>query len=320
MKIFFPDCVTIVRKKGDEFFHEAINTCPVLSGTAATPGKLRDNVIRRLRKDPSVILVLEDKDGVCSEESVPYEGFIFKVDIKEDGAPYGVLDVLYDGNTAFHAEYGLPDDVDDDLEDGWALKRIVRDITDILTSIDMEDFSFVDNDCPGFAPADCEDEEFDIHDAERILKEEGFEVERVYTVGYLSNPLLMVHENEVVLLGSRHFDGESLFVEMKRIFFGVAEDDISRALDIVRSDYHDIDAKRLADGSWSFRTCMEVDTCKNNFIANLLKDIDRISELIGRVEDSQGVGPEPWSIMGDQKQLFIHEVIEASLLMSKLPM
>ena len=83
--IFTPDEVTIVRKKGDEYDFEQISTRKKLAGSNISATAARKNIIARLRKDPSVVLVLEDKDGHC-EESVERDGFTLTVShrLRED--------------------------------------------------------------------------------------------------------------------------------------------------------------------------------------------------------------------------------------------
>ena len=318
MKIFDPDSVTIVRKKGDEFIDETINTAPMLGANGKDAGKVRENVIRRLQKDPSVILVLADKDGVCNVQSAPYRGFTFRVCIRENANPYAEVTILYEGHVAHFEEYNAEEkgDLDEDL----ALSGVAHYIVHILDSIEMEDFSFVDADCPGFVPVEDEEEDFCIYDAAHLLQEEGYEMETVHTVGFCNTPVLFVHENEVLLLGTRHFDGESLFVEMKRIFFGVDDVEVKRALDSVKGDYPQVDVTQLKDHSWSFRTSMEADTVKKNFISNLQKDISVLREMIEKVEGCQSVGADPWPSMGSQRHLFIYEVIDASIAFDNLPM
>ena len=67
--------ITVVRKKGDEYIQESINTEPVLTGSKLSPEDNRKNVIARLRQDPTVFLVMEPRNGCC-EEFKPYVGIV----------------------------------------------------------------------------------------------------------------------------------------------------------------------------------------------------------------------------------------------------
>ena len=61
---------------------------------------------------------------------------------------------------------------------------------------------------------------------------------------------------------------------------------------------------------------MDDDLDKDNFLGRLESDLAIIRSFIGEIEDI--VGPEPWSIVREQRQLFIYEVIDASLKYSKM--
>ena len=77
-RLFFPDTVTIVRKKGDWYEKEEINTSPVLPGASAGRDRIRAGVITRLRKDPSVAL-LKSVTG-----SIDFEAYACAIDYQND--------------------------------------------------------------------------------------------------------------------------------------------------------------------------------------------------------------------------------------------
>ena len=80
--MFNKDFVTIVRKKGDSYVQEEINTRKMLPNSNASDKKIRESVIARLRKDPSVLVVLEDKGGHC-DEHFEHKDFDFAITLIE---------------------------------------------------------------------------------------------------------------------------------------------------------------------------------------------------------------------------------------------
>ena len=67
--------VTVIRKTGDGYVHQDIITTATLPGSGIDAGQNRANTIARLRKDPSVVLVLDNQDGRCEEHAVLPDGF-----------------------------------------------------------------------------------------------------------------------------------------------------------------------------------------------------------------------------------------------------
>lgn len=321
MNLFYTDAVTIVRKKGDEYVREEINTAPVLSGGSSDADALRRNVISRLRKDPTVVLVLEEQGEGCFEDFRATHDFSFLVGIQKEGDnAIGKLTVRYKDAVASEYEYAV--DLDD--EERNLIVDMTDDIIDLLSCIDGGDYSFIDESSPIYAelnPGEEEDvDDLELYEANRILEDEGFEVEVINTNAHISGAMLFVHENEVLLLGTRHLDGCSFFVEMKRLFTGVMQEEVASAVESVRKDFPFVRMRQLVDSSWSFRIDMDMDTNKKNFVANLLDDIRQLREVVGKVEAAEGIGPEIWSIMQQQRHLFIYEVIDASVRIQNLPM
>ena len=60
------------------------------------------------------------------------------------------------------------------------------------------------------------------------------------------------------------------------------------------------------------------DVDADNFLDRLESDVAVLRKAVARVEECEGVGGEPWSIMREQRQLFIHEVIDASVKLKAL--
>jgi len=314
MSVFTTDSVTIVRKKGDCYDNDVINTAPVLHGAGIGDERIREGVIARLRKDPSVLLVLEGKEGRADERISLPDGFEMAVSLVDGTHPVGSLTVTHFGETVYEEEFKR----DHEEEEFYTvLDDLVETVIDLATAIEQKDYSFISGDCAHFTTAEPGDS-VDIYGARKILETEGYQTEPVHTVGSASEPLLFVHENEVILLGSRHFDGKTLYLEMKRFFFFADRKAVARAVEKVREDSLPVEIFECADGSWSFRGEMDDDLDSENFLARLESDVRTLKETVSRVEECEGVGEELGAIMREQRQLFIYEVVETSLALSKL--
>lgn len=310
-KLFYQDEVSIIRKEGDSYIREEINTAPILAGSANDQVSIKSQVIGRLRKDPSVIVVLEDRGGRADEMITLPDGFEMAVSLIEGDTAQGSLTVFHQGEKAYEAEYEQA--AEEDARDLYY--ELTDGIIELLEQIDHKDYSFVSDECSHFETVESGDE-VDLYGARHILEKEGFQTEKIHTVGFLPAPFLFVHENEVILMGSRHFDGVTLFLEMKRLFICAKAKAVEIAVDKIGED--NVDIISHGDESWSFRKQMDEDIYTDNFIERLLSDIAVIKEVIAEVEKERGVGKEPWPIMLEQRQLFIHEVIDSSSEIQKL--
>lgn len=312
--IFSKDHVTVIRKKGDQYFRETINTAPILPGTSQNRATIRSGAIARLRKDPSVILVMEDRGGRADERISLPDGFEMAVSLVDGEAPHGSLAVFHRGETVYEEEFTQ---APGEEEPGTVQGDLLETVIDLATCIDGKDYSFVSDESDHFTDAEL-GEEVGLLEAEKIMDEAGFQTEPVHTVGPASRPLLFVHENDVVLLGSRRFDGATLYLEMKRLFYGADRKAVLRGVDKVCDDCQPVDIFECADGSWSFRREMDADVDTDNFLDRLESDMALLRKTVSRVEECEGVGGEPWPIMREQRQLFIHEVIDASVKLKAL--
>lgn len=314
MSVFSTDSVTIVRKKGDWYEQEKINTAPVLPGATVGKERIRTGVIARLRKDPSVLLVLEDRNGRADERASLPDGFEMAVSLVDGESPSGSLTVSHRGEKVYEEEF-TQDSAKEELctVPGDLLETVI----DLASCIERQDYSFVSDECDHFTDAEP-GEEVGLLEAGRIMEAAGFQTEFVYTVGFACKPLLFVHENDVVLLGSRRFDGATLYLEMKRLFYGADRKAVLRGVEKVREDCQPVDIFECADGSWSLRREMDADMDTDNFLDRLESDVALLRKAVARVEECEGVGGEPWSIIREQRQLFIHEVIEASVKLKAL--
>jgi len=316
MSVFNTDSVTVIRRRGDCYLREEINTAPVLPGAARNREQVRARVIDRLRKDPSVVFVLEDRDGRADEKAILPDEFEMSVSLVDGESPSASLTVSHKGFVVFNDEFTQEEEGNEPV-----LRSVTEDLADtvidILTCIDGKDYSFAEDDGSHFTLEEP-GEEVTLYGAKHILDAEGFQTESIRTVGTYNDPFLFVHENEVVLMGSRRFDGVTLYLEMKRLFVGVPPTMVRKAVEKTQMDSIPVEIIEREDGSWSFRVEMDADTDADNFMEKLLSDITLLKEAIARVEDEDGIGEEIWSIMENQRQLFIYEVIDSSVKLKNL--
>ena len=320
MQFFFQtDSVTIIRKKGGEYFSEDINTCRVLPVAGYSDASIRKNVIARLRKDPTVVFVLESQDGLCKETAALKGGLSMTVSIDATDRFRGNISISVPTRDpdAFFLENYSPDSDDDSEESDYdAWRDLLARVTSLLEMIEAEDYSFVPDDCPYFECVEHKDP-IGIYEATKALKENGYEMESVITSGFVRRPFLFVDENDVVMLGTTHFQGDELFIEMKRMFYGSSPEQVREALGQVLAEQQGvIQVIEWEDGSWSFRAVMDNDLDEDNFMDRLQSDLAQIRAFIGKIESI--IGEEPWPIMKEQRQLFIHEVVETSIRLSRL--
>lgn len=317
-KIFTPGYVTIIRKKDDDYTTAYVTTSRVLHGSETKEDKIREGVIARLRKDPSVVCVLENKAGYC-EETFEHKGFIFTVTIREGRGcvqPSCGMQVHYNNELVFEDAY--EDRID---EDGFinrtALDELCFDIRRILDDIDMECFEdFVDEDSVNFQPIEPERDLEDMFEVTMLLKENNYEYERLHTIGHVSEPCLVVHENDLVMIAEKHFCG-GFFVEMKRIL-GTREN--YNLEDILKRATEELDVEtfQYKDGSWAFRKTIFYELYESNFITKFEDAVADIREAIRKVENHAGAYAEDVDPFKTYRDLFTYEVIDQSLALSKL--
>ena len=313
MSVFSLNTVTIVRKKGERYVHEDISTRPVLPYTSVSAEVNRRNVIARLRKDPSVIFIFDIKDGCCKEEATLRDGAVMTVEIGEEPSPSASVFVSVEGNEIYRQSFEFDGGKIVDGED--LLWNLCNEVIVILKHIDRGDYGFAGNDCP-LAGKEGLGHPVGLSEAVNILRDNGYELEYVHTLGYVISPFLFVDENDVVMLGTTHFQGEEIFLEMKRMFHGCPREKVKEALRSVSADQDPIQVIEWEDGSWSFRASMDDDLYESNFLDKLRSDLAQFRAFIGKIEEI--LEEEPWPIMDEQRQLFIYEVIATSLQFSRL--
>ncbi len=307
------DEVTIVRKKGDNYITETITTAPILGGETNAE-QLRRNVIARLRKDPSVILVLEGKDGVCEETAKLPDSFSIAVGLYEDKNKESGLAVYHNGKAVYSAKLTLNEEYDEfeDSEGG----SLSSDLAFLLDCIDRKDYSLFDDEELNPESAE-EEEEFSLYEAKNALSESGIETEEVYCLGLYNEPALFVHENEVLLLGSRHFEGDYLFVDMKRVPCDLDKGFAQELLRKFRNEVKDIRVIEWEDGSWSFRSDLG-DVCnEEEFLELLSESISDLEKASDWLRSQEGLYCD-FDGERAKRYLFIHEVITEAAKLDSL--
>ena len=298
--MFNKDFVTIVRRK-------------MLPNSDASDKKIRESIIARLRKDPSVIVVLEDDCIHCDEHFV-HKDFDFAITLVDDESPAGRMVITYAGEKAYDQTF--PTDPEESLWDS-PMEELLGELTEILEAIDNENYYFVSKDCPAFEwnePEEVIDSMYDIH---KLLESNGYEVERMHTIGYICAPCLFVHENELLIFGEKHFH-DDFFVEMKRVFQGVSPELVRAAAEEAMKVHPEVCFHQHVDGSWGFRTSLSDNVRKSTLVPLLEEAVATLRDVVEIVEAYRGVGEDLLNGPQSYRALFTYEVIDASLKLSKL--
>lgn len=305
--IFSPDEVIIVRKKGDNFMAQTINTFPLLSGGVTDPASVRRNVIARLRKDPSVIFVLEGKDGVCEETAELQDGFSITVRLYEDANKESDLTVLHNGKVVYSVAF-TPDEYEEYVNDN---SESITDIVErLLYCIGDKDYSLFE----GLDPEQVEEEEDDAEDddfclfkAAQALTENGYENETI-SVEAFNAPVMFVYENDVLLLGAVHFQDSSMYLDMKRVPMDLEPDLAQDILRKFRQEVKGIQVIEWEDGSWSFRHELGWIYNKEQFLERLAEGIAALSAVSDWLLGQECLFCD-FNGEREKRYLFIHEVI-----------
>ena len=311
---FSKSSISIVRKVGNEYVHESITTEPVLTGSKLSAEENRRNVIARLRQDSTVFLVMEPKDGRCDEVALHPSGFEFHVIVEEKGAPRASLRVSYKDSLAYEAEY--PEEGETLEEDFDPEEAVLQRVTIILDDIENDFYGFVTDSCPYFERREPADP-INLTEATYLLEKEGYQVERLTAIGEACEPALFVSENDIVLLGSRHFYGDDLFLEMKRCHYLASDSEMDAALKSASKSDYPVDVIHWEDGSLSFRTELN-DVDAEDFLELLNEGLSALRSYINLLESAPRIVTAPWDTTQTCRHFFIHETLEESLKLSKL--
>ncbi len=305
--IFSPDEVTIVRKKGDNFMTQIINTFPLLSGGVTDPASVRRNVIARLRKDPSVIFVLEGKDGVCEETANLQDGFSVMVNLYEDASKTSSLEAFHNGKVVYSVATRLNEY--EEFVDSKGI-TLTDDIEELLLCIEDKDYSLFEDFDPELAEVGEEeivDDNFCLFEAAQALAENGYENETI-SVEAFNAPVMFVYENDVLLLGAVHFQDSSMYLDMKRVPMDLEPDLAQDILRKFRQEVKGIQVIEWEDGSWSFRHNLGWIYNKEQFLERLAEGIAALSAASDWLLGQEGLLCD-FNGEREKRYLFIHEVI-----------
>lgn len=290
------DKVTIVRKKGDDYENAQV---PVRVSRKAT--------IARLKKDPNVAFVMEETDDTLIATSFLADGAELKATIHDGDRPEGRVEITivqHDDSSAgiymeFHGAHS-------------------EDYDDVFQST-MEFALHMYESRANLSPDSVCDEDGEkaivfTMQAREILEDSGFQLESFLAADVDFKPFAFEHEGELILLGSEHFNGYNLFVEVKRLFMGATEaqkEDIAKKA----TEGNNIEAIRCADASWSFRKPLFI-TDVDRFTEELLETIDTLLQAIGQIGEELHEEPGKEVL----RQLFTWEVLDAVVKYKQLPM
>lgn len=297
-QLFSKDSVTIVRKKGDDY--EIVNV-PVRQSREAT--------IARLKKNPDVVFIMEDNGDTLVATTVLADDAEMKITIIDGDRPEGRVDIT----TVQHEDRSAGVYV--------AFHGAASEDYDDIFNRTMEHAMQMYENRKDFSPtrfSGGEDGEMAIvftMQAREILEDAGFPVEGFLAADVTFEPFTFEHNGELVLLGSDHFNGYNLFVEVKRLFIGATnaqkEEVAKKAM-----EGNDIEAIHCADASWSFRKPLRIKDV-DHFTEELLETVDALLQAIVQVgEEPEGDEPRNEIL----RQLFTWEVLDAVAKYNQLPM
>lgn len=317
MQALNPDFVTIIRNKDGEYVREDIIASSVLPDSRFTAGEIYMSTVNRLRKDKSVFLVLEEKMGKCDEEAQHPNGIHFRVHIDDEDTLKASLILEYKNDVIFDTEF-IQEEDDEDYVAPNIVSELIDTIIELLHSIDAEDYSFVDDDCLYFKKPKEYHNPIQLFEAKKILEGEGFQTEEIVTMEMMARPLLFIYENEVVLLGSERFSGESLFVEIKRYYLAMDPQIIEDRINTVRKNFRCVNVIHWDDDSWSFRVSMDEDVYSANFLDKLHNDIIELMKVISVVEEDKELQTWCGLSVNMYRHFFIYETIDDCVKYSKI--
>lgn len=302
-KFFSPNTITVIRKKGDDFEAAQIPTRKTLRGAKLSDEQAREVTISQLKKDPSVVFILEGDEHYFTAKATLAEGSDLVLTYQDGQEPVGRVEIITrkDENSsagAFYTMHGTTDDV-------------IFHTIDCAMSLMMKAEEYAPE-----TPKQAVDQGTIMFtfQAREALEEAGHQVEGFLAADVDFEPFMLVHEDDIVLIGSEHFNGYGLFVEVKRLFMDVTDDERQKAA-MEAEVGNDIVAIHCDDKSWSFRKPLEI-SCTENFLEDLESAINELKQAIVHV----GNEPEGEARIELQRQLFTWEVLDAVVKYKQLPM
>lgn len=302
-KIFTPDTITVIRKKGDDFEIAQIPTRKTLRGAKLSDEQAREVTISQLKRDPSIVFILEGDENDFTAKATLAEGSELVLTYQDGQEPVGRVEVttLKDENSsagAFFTMRGAKDDV-------------IFNTIDCAMNLMMKAEEYNPE---VLQKADDQSTVMFTFQAREALEEAGHQVEGFLAADVDFEPFMLVHEDDIVLIGSEHFNGYGLFVEVKHLFMDVTDDE--RQMAAAETEVgNDIVAVHCDDNSWSFRKPLTISS-KESFLEDLESAINELKQAIVHV----GNEPEGEPRIELQRQLFTWEVLDAVVKYKKLPM
>ena len=306
------DSLIIIRRNGDKIQREDITTATVLMDGNLSAEQNRNNTVERLRQDPTVLFVLEPRNGLCEETASLANGYEMKVTIADGAKREATMAICREGETLFETSYEWSPD-EDDYD---CLEELTDDMIDFIYGVE-EDQAWLYN--AGYIepqPDSKPQEQLSLVDAEACIREAGYQTESIHITGGYA-PILFVVENEVVLIGSKHFSENNVFVEVKRLDWQWEAAKMER-VDRLREDIEEIAVIKWQDGSLGFRWEFSPWTRKDNFHRELASRIAIIRSLLAKIEEREFCREDVCYELSRMRQLFIYEVMDASLQLSRI--
>lgn len=299
-KFFNEDYVTLIRRKGDNYVWEQVP----------------QTALAQLHKDPTVLVVFEDLNGL-RKGSFSYGIFYFTLTLQEGETASARMQIWLNSDVAYDNTYR--ENLTDEYSAEAMMEDFMSELNSIFRSIDNELYDeFVDSDCLSvIAPApEGEVEVESMMEVADLLQENGYLVERLHTV-YGDYPCLFTYENELLMFGQRHFH-DTFFLEIKRVYPFADPEMVKEAATRALSDFKDLACIQHKDGSWGFRAYVYEPVWQSNLIDLLEMAIAKIRIVIEKVEANKNIYEAILDTTSTYRPLFIYEVIDASLTLSKL--
>lgn len=313
--------ITVIRKKGNDFFHEEIPTEKILPGAEVSEDDARRNLIKMLRQDPSITFVLENKDGEINE-SGNYRGLSFLISYHDGETATGQLSITLGENVVYYETFDENEHVedDDDNKDYPVFERMLETITYILYCIDNEDYSFVLPGCDAFSQDNLGKELEDIGDVRAVLEKNNYQVEELFALHVGSGPCLFAYGNDIYMIAQYHFHGY-FYLETKRFFPLLSLTD-SAGTEEIKELTRDsgVTAIHYKDESWGFRIFIDDTLYEGNFIELLQDNMRKLRDIVDKVDVKLERDTLVFNKSHTIRSLFIYEVLDASIQLNQINM
>lgn len=304
--------IIVIRKRSGVYHCDNITATRTLPGSIVTPEQNRENILSRLHSDDAVALIIENPEEGFDETVILDEGLEVRAIVDWGDNPVATIIVNHEGEEAYRDEFPL----DELREDGVPYRSFLDELTDIINSADGGDYWFLSGITQ--AAEDGNDTVEDIYDVRRLLTKEGFPIEEIGCRYLVCAAFLFLHENDVVMVSSRHFNGEDVFIELKRLYSFRDPSVVRAAVDKALLD-SDADVIEYPDGTWSFRLYLEGGHDKESFLKHLLSRVEELRALIERIEKNDDLRTSSsFDQMNEIRHLFIYEVLDNALKLDKL--